>query len=130
MKGLSLKVFSVVFLGFPKRTEGWYGRGLASSTSPQLLSASSSYTAVFSRQRHFHAHRHQRSASFTRLAAAADSNSDQKSAEINIEAIKAELTEYLKKRKEMNADDLAKLYVRYVLLTNEFDCCAEVSYLE
>jgi hypothetical protein len=111
MKFLSLIVFSVAFLGLPKRTEGWCGLA-SSSASPQLLSASlSSCTAVSSRQRHVRTHRHQRSASFTRLAAA-KSNSDQKSAEINIEAIKAELTEYLIKRKEMNADDLAKLYVR------------------
>jgi hypothetical protein len=112
MKVLSLIVFSVAFLGLPKRTEGWCGLAL-SSEAPQLLSssASSSCTAVSSRQRHVHAHRYQRSASFSRLEAAVDSNSDQKSAEINIEAIKAELTEYFKKRKEMNADDLAKLYV-------------------
>jgi hypothetical protein len=110
MKFLSLIVFSVAFLGLPKRTEGWCG--LASSSASPVLSASlSSCTAVSSRQRHVRTHRHQRSASFTRLAAA-KSNSDQKSAEINIEAIKAELTEYLIKRKEMNADDLAKLYVR------------------
>jgi outer membrane PBP1 activator LpoA protein len=112
MNVLSLIVFSVAFLGLPKRTEGWCG--LASSSAlPQLLSASlsSSCTTVSGRQRHIRIHRHQRSASFTRLAAA-KSNSDQKSAEINIEAIKAELTEYLIKRKEMNADDLAKLYVR------------------
>jgi hypothetical protein len=110
MKVLLLMVFSVAFLGFPKPTEAWCG--LASSASPLLSSssASSSCAAVSSRQ---HRHHRQRSASFSRLAAAAESNSDKKSAEINIEAIKAELTEYLKKRKEMNADDLAKEYVRY-----------------
>jgi hypothetical protein len=113
MKVLSLIGFSVAFLGFPKRTEGWCG--LASSASPLLSSSSSSScSAVSSRQRHID-HRYQRSASFSRLAAAAESNSDKKSVEINIEAIKAELTEYLEKRKEMNADDLAKLYVRYVI---------------
>lgn len=113
MKVLSLKVFSVALVGFPKLTEGWCGLA-ASSTSPLLSpsSASSSWFAASSRQRHIHGHGHQRSASFSRLAAATESNSDQKSAEINIEAIEAELTEYLKKRKEMNADDLAKLYVR------------------
>jgi pantothenate synthetase len=111
MKGLTLIAFSVAFLGFLKRTEGWCG--LLSSASP-LLSSSSCFAAS-SRQRHVHGDRHQRSATLTRLAAAAESNSDEKSAEINIEAIKSELTEYLKKRKEMNADDVAKLYVRYIL---------------
>jgi hypothetical protein len=75
-------------------------------------SASSACAAVSSSQQR---PRRQRSASFSRLAAAAESNSDQKSVEINIEAIKSELTDYLKKRKEMNADDVAKEYVRCVI---------------
>jgi hypothetical protein len=111
MKVLSLIVFSVAFLGFPQSTEGWCG--LASSARQSPLLSSSSCTTVSNRQLHLNPHR--RSASFFRLSAAAKSNSDQKSVNINIEAIKAELTEYLKKRKEMNADDLAKLYVRYFM---------------
>jgi hypothetical protein len=112
MKGLSLIAFSVAFLGF-----------LLSSASPLLSSssASSSCFAVSSRQRHVHGDCHQRSATLIGLAAAAESKSDQKSAEINMEAIKSELTEYLKKRQELNADDIAKLYVRYVLQTVGLD---------
>jgi hypothetical protein len=105
MKISSLVVYSVGFLGFLKGTEGWCG--LSSSAS---LSASSSSSCIAT------SNRRRSSAAFSRLAAEAGENSagkKNKESYTDLESIKAELTEYLAYRKEMNADDLAKEYVDY-----------------